>query len=314
MKTELDVTGRHHQPAGSSAALFTRQEMALVGVTMLWGFTFLIVHYALVFTGPLFFVGVRFTVGGLATMLVFRRCMTQVTWHDVRAGLSIGIAMCIGYCLMTYGLQSIEASKSAFLTALYVLVVPLLQWILVGTPPHRMAWLGICLAFLGLALVSSPSASQLLVFGVGETVTLLGAVAIAAEILLIGRYAGKVNLQCVTAIQLLAAGLFAFLAMPLVDEGMPAFSWVWLIGAVGLGAMSALIQLTMNWAQKSVPPTRATLIYATEPVWAAAVGRVAGERLPGMALIGAVFILAGVIASEMRPRWFNRSLDESSMR
>ena len=160
------------------------------------------------------------------------------------------------------------------------------------------------LAFVGLVLVSGPDAVQLGALGVGEAATILGAVAIAFEILLIGRYAGKVNFQRVTALQLLAAGVIAFLSMPLVQEGIPAFSWVWCVSAVGLGMVSALIQLTMNWAQKSVSPTKATLIYATEPVWAGIVGRVAGERLPGLALLGAVCIVAGVVASEWRPRWF----------
>ena len=66
--------------------------------------------------------------------------------------------------------------------------------------------------------------------------------------------------------------------------------------------MSAVIQVAMNWAQKSVSPTRATVIYAGEPVWAGIVGRLAGERLPGIALLGGALIVLGVIVSEMRRR------------
>ncbi len=287
--------------------LLSREETALLLVTVLWGFTFLIVHIAMAYSGPLFFVGLRFLVGGLATLLVFHRAMKGVTWAEVQAGIAIGAAMCVGYSLMTFGLQSIQASKSAFLTAMYVPLVPLLQWLVWRKPPHPMAWLGIALAFVGLVLVSGPDAAELGALGVGETASILGAVAIAGEILLIGRYAGKVNFQRVTAIQLLAAGVIAFLAMPLVGEGVPEFSWVWCASAVGLGMLSALIQLTMNWAQQSVSPTKATLIYATEPVWAGIVGRVAGERLPAAALLGAVCIVAGVVASEWRPRWLRKT-------
>ncbi|MNC54096.1 hypothetical protein D3C75_1035590 [compost metagenome] len=56
----------------------------------------------------------------------------------------------------------------------------------------------------------------------------------------------------------------------------------------------------MNWAQKSVSPTRATLIYAGEPVWAGIVGRIAGERLPGIALFGGLLIVIAVIVSELK--------------
>ena len=68
------------------------------------------------------------------------------------------------------------------------------------------------------------------------------------------------------------------------------------------GLASAIIQVTMNWAQRSVSPTRATVIYAGEPVWAGLVGRIAGERLPGVALLGCALIVLGVLVSEMRIR------------
>lgn len=66
--------------------------------------------------------------------------------------------------------------------------------------------------------------------------------------------------------------------------------------------MSAVIQVAMNWAQKSVSPTRATLIYAGEPVWAGIVGRIAGERLPGVALLGGLLIVIAVVVSELKVR------------
>lgn len=286
---------------------FSRQEAALLGVTVLWGCTFFVMHAAMAHSGPLFFVGLRFVVAGLAVLLVFRRLMADVTWAEILAGSAIGASICVAYALLGHGLQSIEASKSAFLTALYVPAVPLLQWLLTGRAPHPMAWLGIGLAFIGLMLVSNPGAAQLFALGVGEAATIAGAVVIALEILLIGRYAGQVNVQRVTAIQLLAAGLFAFAAMPLVNEPVPAFSWILAASAAGLGLASALIHLTMNWAQQSVSPTKATLIYATDPVWAGIIGRIAGDRLPATALLGAAFIVAGIITSELRPRRLARA-------
>jgi drug/metabolite transporter (DMT)-like permease len=58
----------------------------------------------------------------------------------------------------------------------------------------------------------------------------------------------------------------------------------------------------MNWAQRSVSPTRATIIYAGEPLWAGVVGRAAGERLPALAILGAALIVAGTLVSESKPR------------
>jgi drug/metabolite transporter (DMT)-like permease len=286
------------------------QEAALVGVTMLWGTTFLIVHTAMQYTGPMFFVGFRFTTAGLLCLLAFHRSMRGLTWREARAGAAIGLSIFLGYGLQTHGLQSVSASQSAFITALYVPTVPLLQWLVLRNAPHPMSWLGIALAFTGLVMLTSPQplagleGFTGLALGAGELASLLAAFVFAAEIILIGKYAGRVNLQRVTVVQLLAGGLLSFAAMPVTGESLPAFSWVWLACALGLGlgTASVLIQLTMNWAQKAVSPTRATLIYAGEPIWGGLVGRLAGELLPALALLGAGLIVLGAVVSELRPR------------
>ncbi|MCY1194639.1 carboxylate/amino acid/amine transporter [compost metagenome] len=277
----------------------SRQEIALVLVTMLWGSTFLVIHIAMQRSGPLFFVGVRFTIAGAMALLLFRKHMAAITRREIGAGIAIGSALFLGYFLQTYGLQTITSSQSAFITALYVPIVPLLQWAVLKKPPGLMSWVGVALAFAGLVLLAGPQAGALN-FSAGEAATLAGAAAIAAEIILIGLFAKSVDSRRVTAVQLLTAGLVSFALMPAMGESVPAFSWLWAGAAIGLGLASAIIQLTMNWAQKSVSPTRATVIYAGEPVWGGIVGRLAGDRLPALALVGAGLIVAGVLASEAK--------------
>lgn len=279
----------------------SRQELALVAITMVWGATFLVVQWAMQHSGALFFVGVRFLIAGAMAALVFRTAMRGLTWREVRAGTAIGTALFLGYALQSHGLKTITSSQSAFITALYVPMVPLLQWLVLRRRPSLMSWLGIGLAFAGLALLAGPDAGRL-TLSAGEVATLVGALAIAAEIIMIGGFASGVDSRRVTAVQLLAGGAMSLMAMPVVGEAVPAFHWVWFSCAVGLGLASALIQLTMNWAQKVVPPTRATLIYAGEPVWGGIFGRIAGDRLPPLALLGGALIVAAVIVSEWRPR------------
>lgn len=283
----------------SRTPLLSRQELALIAVTMVWGGTFLVVHLAMQHSGPLFFVGLRFVTAGLIGLLVFRKVMAGLTRTELVAGTAIGASIFLGYGLQTFGLQTISSSKSAFLTALYVPIVPLLQWLVMGKPPRLMSWIGIGLAFTGLMLVAGPESGGM-ELNVGEMATMLSTLAIAAEVLLIGHFAGKVDARRVTTVQLLAAGTMALLAMPVAGESVPDFSWIWLTAAVAMACASILIQLTMNWAQKSLSPTRATVIYASEPVWAGIVGRMAGDRLPGLAILGAVLIVGGVLVSELR--------------
>lgn len=279
----------------------SRQELVLIFITMVWGGTFLVVHRAMAHSGPFFFVGLRFATASLLLGFFFRRYLKQVTWLEIKAGALIGVSIAGGYGLQTWGMQTISSSQSAFITALYVPVVPLLQWLFLRRPPGLMAWLGILLAFTGLVLVAGPQDGSL-TLNAGEIATLLSTLAIAAEIILISRYAGQVDVRRVTLIQLMVASACAFVLMIPNGESVPAMSTPLLLSALGLGAASALIQVTMNWAQRSVSPTRATVIYAGEPVWAGVVGRLAGERLPAAALLGAALIVCGVIVSELRIR------------
>ncbi|MFT2694186.1 DMT family transporter [Clavibacter zhangzhiyongii] len=278
----------------------SRPEWALIGITAIWGGTFLAVHVAMEHSGPLFFVGLRFLAAGLISAVVFRRALRGMRRIDVGAGAAIGVMIFLGYGLQTYGLQSIPSSTSAFITALYVPLVPLLQWAAFRTRPSALALVGVALAFVGLLLVAGPQ--QGVALGAGELATLVSTLPIAAEIILIGLFAGRVDVGRVTVVQLLVAGALSLACMPVAGEAIPGFSWVWLVAALALGASSCLIQVTMNWAQRSVSPTRATIIYAGEPVWAGVVGRVAGERLPALAILGAALIVAGTLVSELKPR------------
>jgi len=279
----------------------SRQELALVLVTAVWGATFLVVHVAVQYSGPWFFVGMRFITAGLISAVIFARTLRGITGKELAAGAAIGVMIFLGYGLQTVGLQTITSSTSAFITALYVPLVPVLQWIVFKKPPRLLTWIGVILAFTGLLLLADPGSTAFSI-GAGEVATVVSTLPIAAEIILIGWFAGKVDLGRVTVVQLVVAGVLGFLTMPVVGEQPPEFSWVWVAAAVALGAASCLIQLTMNWAQKSVSPTRATIIYAAEPVWAAIIGRIAGERLPPIAIAGAALIVAGALISELNPR------------
>jgi drug/metabolite transporter (DMT)-like permease len=280
---------------------FSRAEAVLVLITLLWGGTFLLVQHAMTVSGPMFFVGLRFAAAALIVASLSLKVMRELTLLELKAGIAIGAAIMLGYGLQTMGLQTISSTQSAFITALYVPFVPLLQWLVLGRRPGLMPAIGIALAFTGLMLLSGASGASMQ-FSSGEIATIISAIAIAAEIILISAYGGKVDVRRVTVVQLATASLLSFLMVVPTGERLPDFSWLLVSSAIGLGAMSAVIQVAMNWAQRTVSPTRATLIYAGEPVWAGIFGRLAGERLPGIALLGAVLIVAGVIVSEMKGR------------
>lgn len=293
---------------------FIQQKMpqiALVIMTMIWGGTFVVVQHALNYSSPMFFVGCRFAIAAFVVGLLSWKYLKGIQRHEIFAGALIGIAISAGYGTQTIGMQTISSSESAFLTALYVPLVPILLWLIFRKVPHIMTLVGVIFAFLGLVLLTGNNLNQIHL-NAGQIITISGSIAIAIEIILIGYFAGKVNIQRVTVIQLIFASLVSFMAMPLAGEHhIPQFSWGLVSLAVILGLTSALLQSLMNWAQRSVPPSQAAIIYAGEPVWAALFGRIAGERLPAIALLGGLLVVIGVIVSEWRPKFLQRHSEVS---
>ncbi len=287
----------------SSPFALNRYELALVVITVFWGATFLIVQNALAHSGPFLFVGMRFGCAALAMMLCSLPILRGLTWLEVRAGMLIGACIFLGYSLQTVGLQTIASSKSAFITALYVPLVPLMQWLFLKKPPTFMNWIGVTMAFFGLVLLADPYSMEGGV-GLGEWLTVFSAVAIAVEVILISLFAGRVNLRRVTIVQLATASLLAAAMGGALGESAPDLgSPVLVISILVLGLASAVIQITMNWAQNHISATRATVIYTGEPVWGGVIGRVfADERHSALALFGAVLIIASVIVSEVKLR------------
>lgn len=279
--------------------VFRKQEGALFLVTLLWGSTFFIIRSGVSYSDPLFFVGFRFLIATLISAILFGRFMKSITAYEFFAGTTTGFGMFLIYSLQTAGLQTIPSSQSAFITVFYVPMVPILQWLFLKKSSSVMSWVGIGFACVGLLFIFGQGLESIR-FSKGEMLTFLGAVFVAIEIIMIGLFANKVDSRRVTIIQLFSCSFFSFLCMFLIGENVPEFSWIWLNAAVVLALMSVVIQSIMNWAQKSVSPTRATLIYASEPVWAAIIGRFAGEYLPISTLFGGALILTGIVVSQLQ--------------
>ncbi|QHI96002.1 EamA family transporter [Aristophania vespae] len=288
----------------------SRQELALIIVTMFWGGTYYVLHLALQSSGPFFFVAVRFLFAAFfVVLLTGTRCLVGITRKEIINGSLIGLALVTGYLLQLQGLLTISSSRSAFLTALYVPLVPLMQWLFLRKPPHFMSMLGLILAFMGLMFLAGPQGGKISLSH-GDILTIIATFAFAIEILLISLYALQADSRRITIVQLVAGGIVAFICMPIAGESAPHLAWGWVLCALAMGLLSAAVQLVMNWAQKSVSATRATVIYSTEPIWGGIIGSLMGEALPSTTIFGAFFIICGVITSELRPRWpgFRRTL------
>lgn len=273
-----------------------QQELALCFVTMLWGATFIVIRLAMEVCGPLFFVGLRFGSAALVLLVLSLRILPEITREEIAGGAILGVIIFGGFALQTAGLSSVDAAKSAFLTAFYVPLVPLMEWLLMKRPPSLRSLFSLSVAFVGVILLSG-GLNMSLEGSRGEMLTLLCSFLFALEIVCTGILAPRSNTRRLAFVELLVTSLLAFALMPVTGEEIPDFSWFVVLSACGLGASTALIQSIIVWAQKTIPPSRATLIYTGEPVWGGLFGYMAGERLAPSALLGCGLVVSSLLFS-----------------
>ncbi|MFD2447714.1 EamA family transporter [Vogesella fluminis] len=154
------------------------------------------------------------------------------------------------------------------------------------------------LAFAGLLLLAGVDGLSIRL-GLGEWLTIAATVTIALEICLLSRFAAGCNAGRMALVQLATVALLSLATAPLAGEAPPQWQPLLLVSVLALGAATALIQIVMNWAQKTVPATRATIIYAMEPVWGGLIGWLAGEAMSAGKVGGAALIVASVLLSQL---------------
>ena len=252
-------------------------------------------------TGPFTYLALSYGIGTLLLALIFHKRLLRITRQEVISGIIIGIFLFSGYALQTRGIQYTTVSKAGFITGLYVPLVPLFSFLFLRQRPKMKAIVGVILSVVGLCLLSINNTFNL-VFGIGEALLLGCAVAFAMQIIMIGKFAPGANAINLAIVQLTLTSVLSCLAIPIAREPliMPALP-VW--GAVMFMGVAdvAFTLLAINWVQQYVSSTRAALIYALEPMWAALAGvLLAGDVLSLPAWIGCGLILLGMIVGVLR--------------
>ena len=240
---------------------------------------------------PVAFLAARFGIA-FAVVLPFalRGRNTPGLWRD---GLLAGLALTAGYVFQTVGLQYTTSSVSAFLTYLLVVIVPLLSAVVLRRPPLPSALAGVVLAVAGLFLMSGGGVG----LGRGEVLTLLCAVAFAAHIVVLADAAGRHDVVTLNAVQF---GVVTALLLPpalVVGGSFPGSAWT---AAAYTGIVVGVVAFGLQvWGQRRVSASRAALVLMLEPVVAAVLGRLDGERLGAGGVVGAGLILAGILVCEL---------------
>ncbi len=277
-----------------------KADLALAGNTVVWGATFVMVKSALADVTPVLFLALRFSLATLALLLMWRRGWKELS-RDWAPGVLIGTFLFAGYLLQTLGLRLTSAPKSAFLTGLTSVMVPLLGAIVYRIRPQISDLAGIAVATGGLALMTL--GGPVSTINRGDLLTVGCAVAYAAHVVTQGHYAEKMRLESVSVMQVGTAALWGLVLFSWVE--VPQIHWgsAVLVAILVTGLLATAAAFTIQaWAQRHTTSTRTALIYTLEPVFAWITSfLLTGESLSGRAAAGAALILGGVLLVELKP-------------
>jgi drug/metabolite transporter (DMT)-like permease len=284
----------------------------LLAVVALWGITFVLVKDALKDTAPLLFNFLRMSVAALALIFLNRRHLRHIPRRTIASGAIVGLFLAAGYQFQTAGLARTTASKSAFITSLVVVIVPLLTAIPAVRPasapaPGIATLLGAFLAFAGLMFLTTPTGttwSNLVTsVGTGDLLTLLCAIAFAGHLIALAHTSPQVPIPQLATLQILFAALLmgATLSLggPIYFSMTPRL--IVALAVTGLLATAAAFTI-QSWAQRHLSPSHTALLLTLEPVFAWLTSFFfLGEQFGSRSFVGALLILLGILVTELLP-------------
>ena len=270
--------------------------LALVGVTAIWGVTFVQVQDAIALY-PLFaFLAVRFAISALVLVPFAWRSLRPLPGRGVVAGVGVGILLAAAYGLQTAGLDRTTVASTGFITGLYVVFTPILALALFGTAVPRALWFGVALAVFGLLLLNGvPGGSTL-----GNVLVLGNAVFQAFQITAMERFAPRYDARALTFLQMATACVgFTAIALARGELEVPQGTTVWaalLVTGIFAGALGYLIA---TWVQARTTAARAALVFTLEAPFAALFGVLLADEVLGWAgWLGCAVMMCGLVVAE----------------
>jgi len=290
-------------------------DLTLLLVVIIWGSTFVMVQDA-VHEWPVFaFLALRFTIAAaaFAPILLWKRLRARPGQPKAKSesahpilipAIVIGLVLGASYAFQTLGLLYTTPAKTGFITGMNVILVPVGAALFLRQRADAPVIVGVILATVGLGLLSL---NNDLSIGFGELLVFICAIAIAAQILLVARYAKQTSPFRLAAIQIatMAVGCAIISLIFEVPAGLPPLSGSVLFAAVFTGLLATTFAFTAQaWAQRFTSASHIALLFTLEPVSAAIASYLLiGEILTTRALIGCALILAGMLAAELGGLW-----------
>ena len=272
-------------------------EISLFMTTAIWGSTFLIIKLMVasdVSIKPFTLLFYRFLIATIATLIILRP-QKKTSLQELKGGLIIGLAAFIGYAFQTLGLQHTSPARSGFITSTFVIFVPFVSYFWEKQALNRKILFSLLPATLGLYLISGIGSGNSK-WNIGDQLTVISAIAYAFQVVGIQVFTKKFNFRILILVQF-AFITFASLPFMLFEKPDIVFSSALWIGLIYLGLIASVVALGVQmYAQRYTTSNRASMVYISEPIFAASFAWfVGGQSMSSIEIVGAFLIIFAII-------------------
>ncbi len=273
----------------------------LIFTTIIWGSSFAVMKNSLDILPPAYLLAIRFSMAAICLVAVFIKKIKKMSKQDLLYGSILGIFLFLAYLFQTYGLKYTTASKNAFITTLYVILVPFLHWKINHTKPKPNNITAAVFAVAGLGLLTLEGDLSV---NPGDLLTFLCGVCFAVHIVYIERYTVKHDPIVLTVVQITVCAVLNWCAAPLLEGRLDLKQ---MNGNLMLSLMYLAVLCTMlgfllqNVGQKYLAPGITSLLLSFESVFGLIFSVILlGERLTVKLMAGCVLMFAAVLISEVQ--------------
>lgn len=295
-------------------------ETFLLLVTFIWGATFVIVKESLNDISSMLFLFIRFIIASIIIVAYLIIKKHKLEKKAIIPGVILGFLLFLSFAFQTIGLKYTSATKSGFSTGTFIIFVPLLQIIIERKMPTRGAIIGTIMALTGIIFLSTGgnSLAEFLNelgsdFNLGDGLTLVCAAFWAVQVVYMDIFSPKHDFWILFVTQLITVSVASIMLGFIFDfSGIEPFrinltSNLWMgILYTSLLATCLCFGLQTKF-QKVVTPTKASIIYSFEPIFAALFAFfLLSEKISNFGLVGSALIFLGLIVSEVFDTFLER--------
>ena len=280
-------------------------ESGLLLIGILWGMGFVTVKIGLnAGMNTFYLMWLRFLGSFVLLSILFRKKIKKVSKDDLKAGVILGIIQYFGYVFQTYGAAHTTVGKNAFFTAINVIIVPYIFWILNKKRPDIFSFSASIICMIGVGIMSLDGNLSFTHLKKGDVMTIISALFFALQVAYTGYFGRKVHPMNLVLLQMLVGGLL-FAGTQFATSGLreviPLHGETLMAIIYAVVFSTAIPMLLQIYCQRLTTATRASILMSTESMFAPIFAFfVLGEIMTLRVALGAVFILFSVVVSETK--------------